>query len=138
MVAIGVGLVLASLLFLKRMADVTEAHNWIDITDDEDTDPDNISLKKIPENTRVYEINGPMFFAASEKFEYMLDDTDTDILVIHGAPTAFPDEVLKEARKISEGGVQEYNFNNREDLRDMTIFTIDSAESKDLDDAVSL
>ncbi|MBQ1419192.1 MAG: sodium-independent anion transporter, partial [Firmicutes bacterium] len=40
-VAIGVGLVLASLLFMKRMADVTEAHNWIDVTDDEDTDPDN-------------------------------------------------------------------------------------------------
>ncbi|MBP5432536.1 ribonuclease R [Ruminococcus sp.] len=60
------------------------------------------------------------------------------ILVVHGAPTAFPEEVLKEARKISEGGVQEYSVNNREDLRDMTIFTIDSAESKDLDDAVSL
>ena len=80
-VAIGVGMVMASLLFMKRMADVTEAHAWIDI-DDEDTDPDNILLKRIPENTRVYEINGPMFFAASEKFEYMLDDTDTDILVI--------------------------------------------------------
>ena len=60
------------------------------------------------------------------------------ILVMHGAPTAFPEEVLKEARKLSEGGVQEYSFNNREDLRGMDIFTIDSAESKDLDDAVSL
>ncbi len=60
------------------------------------------------------------------------------ILVVHGAPTAFPEEVLREARKIAEGGVQEYCVNNREDLRDMTIFTIDSAESKDLDDAVSL
>ncbi|MDE6775261.1 MAG: VacB/RNase II family 3'-5' exoribonuclease, partial [Ruminococcus sp.] len=40
--------------------------------------------------------------------------------------------------KISEGGVQEYSFNNREDLRYMPIFTIDSAESKDLDDAVSV
>ena len=60
------------------------------------------------------------------------------ILVIHGAPTAFPEDVLKEARKIAEGGVQEYSVNNREDLRDMTVFTIDSAESKDLDDAVSL
>jgi len=60
------------------------------------------------------------------------------ILVIHGAPTAFPEEVLREARKIAEGGVQEYSFNNREDLRDMDIFTIDSAESKDLDDAVSV
>lgn len=60
------------------------------------------------------------------------------ILCIHGAPSEFPEEVLKEARKISEGGVQEYNFNNREDLRDMPIFTIDGAESKDLDDAVSV
>lgn len=81
-VAIGVGLVLASLLFMKRMADVTEAHNWIDITDDEDTDPDNISLKRIPDNTRVYEINGPMFFAASDKFGYVLDDKKFHILII--------------------------------------------------------
>lgn len=64
--------------------------------------------------------------------------TAASILVMHGAPTAFPEEVLREARKISEGGVQEYSFNNREDLRNMTIFTIDGAESKDLDDAVSV
>ncbi|MBE6862626.1 MAG: ribonuclease R [Ruminococcus sp.] len=60
------------------------------------------------------------------------------IIAAHGAPEVFPDEVQKEARKISEGGVQEYCFNNREDLRDMCIFTIDGAESKDLDDAVSV
>ena len=80
-VAIGVGMVMASLLFMKRMADVTEAHTWVD-DDDEDTDPDNIQLKHIPEHTKVYEINGPMFFAAAEKFSYMLDDEDTDVLVI--------------------------------------------------------
>ena len=80
-VAIGVGIVLAALLFMKRMADVTEAHAWVDI-DDEDTDPDNILLKKIPRNTRVFEINGPMFFAASDKFRYMLDDKHIDVLVI--------------------------------------------------------
>lgn len=60
------------------------------------------------------------------------------VLAIHGAPMEFPDEALREAKKISEGGVQEYSFNNREDLRSLTIFTIDSAESKDLDDAVSV
>ena len=60
------------------------------------------------------------------------------ILMLHGAHTEFPEEVLKEARKISEGGVQEYSLNNREDLRDMLIFTIDGADSKDLDDAVSV
>ena len=80
-VAIGIGLVLASLLFMKRMADVTEAHAWIDV-DDEDTDPDNILLKKIPKNTRVYEINGPMFFAAADKYKYMLDEQKIDVLCI--------------------------------------------------------
>ena len=60
------------------------------------------------------------------------------ILSIHGAPEEFPADALKEARRISEGGVQEYSFNNREDLRGLPIFTIDSAESKDLDDAVSV
>ncbi len=81
-VAIGVGIVLAALLFMKRMADVTEGHDWIYV-DDEDTDPDHISLKKVPENTRVYEINGPMFFAASDKFNYILDTTkEIDVLVL--------------------------------------------------------
>lgn len=81
-VAIGVGIVLAALLFMKRMADVTEGHDWIYV-DDEDTDPDHISLKKVPENTRVYEINGPMFFAASDKFNYILDTTKgIDVLVL--------------------------------------------------------
>ncbi|WP_303825867.1 SulP family inorganic anion transporter [Ruminococcus flavefaciens] len=80
-VAIGVGLVMAALLFMKRMADVTEAHAWKDI-DDEDTDPDNILLKKIPKNTRVFEINGPMFFAATDKYKYVLSDKDIDVLCI--------------------------------------------------------
>ena len=67
---------------MKRMADVTESHDWIYV-DDEDTDPDHISLKKVPENTRVYEINGPMFFAASDKFNYILDSTKgIDVLIL--------------------------------------------------------
>ena len=80
-VAIGVGMVMASMLFMKRMADVTEVQGWVYI-DDEDTDPDNIALKKVPKNTRVYEINGPMFFGASDKFRYVLDDTNIDVLCI--------------------------------------------------------
>ncbi len=80
-VAIGVGMVMAALLFMKRMADVTEAHTWVDV-DDEDTDPDSIFRKKIPARTRVYEINGPMFFAAADKYKYMLHDWDIDILCI--------------------------------------------------------
>ena len=79
--AIVVGMVMASMLFMKRMSDVTEVHGWVYI-DDEDSDPDNIALKAVPQNTKVYEINGPMFFGASDKFGYMLDDTDIDVLCI--------------------------------------------------------
>lgn len=60
------------------------------------------------------------------------------VIACHGVPLEFPEDVLKEVKKIYEGGVQEYSFNNREDLRGMNIFTIDSTESKDLDDAVSV
>ena len=61
---------LTALLFLKRMADVTEVKSWKYIGDniDENNDPDNINLKQVPKNTLVYEINGPMFFAAADKF----------------------------------------------------------------------
>ena len=69
-VAIEVGVVLTALLFLKRMADVTEVKSWKYIGDniDENNDPDSINLKHVPKDTLVYEINGPMFFAAADKF----------------------------------------------------------------------
>ena len=60
------------------------------------------------------------------------------ILAVNGIVPEFPFKALKEARKIAEAGIQEYEYNNREDLRDECIFTIDSAEAKDLDDAVSI
>lgn len=83
--AIGIGLVLASLLFMKRMAEVTDIHGWVYADSealDEETDVDNITLKKVPAGTRVFEINGPMFFAASEKFMSVVSDTDEDVLII--------------------------------------------------------
>ena len=81
--AIGIGLVLASLLFMKRMAEVTDVHGWVYADqEDEENDVDNINLKKVPANTRVFEINGPMFFAASEKFMAVVSDTDEDVLIV--------------------------------------------------------
>lgn len=68
-VAIEIGLVLAALLFMKRMSDVTEVSSWKYIDDEEnENDPDNINLRVVPRNTLVYEIVGPMFFAAANKF----------------------------------------------------------------------
>ena len=82
-VAIGVGLVLSALLFMKRMKDVTDVHGWVYDNDlDEETDIDNIGLKEVPKNTRVFEVTGPMFFAASEKFMAVASETDEDVLII--------------------------------------------------------
>ncbi len=70
--AIEVGIVLSALLFMKRMAEVTQVSGWKymeDLTDeDERNDLEHINYKKVPKNAIVYEINGPMFFAAADKF----------------------------------------------------------------------
>ena len=64
-VAIGVGMVLAAVLFMKRMSEVTEVAGWKYI--DDENDPDHIDLKEVPANATVYEISGPLFFGAADK-----------------------------------------------------------------------
>lgn len=64
-VAIEVGLVLAAILFMKRMSDVTEVSGW-KYAEEED-EPEGGTLKAVPRNTMVYEISGPMFFGAADK-----------------------------------------------------------------------
>lgn len=62
-VAIEVGVVLAAILFMKRMSEVTEVEGW-KYAEDVPTGSD---LKAVPKNTLVYEISGPMFFGAADK-----------------------------------------------------------------------
>lgn len=50
----------------------------------------------------------------------------------------FPSQVLMEADFISKKGIKESDYSYREDLRNEKIFTIDSADTKDIDDAVSI
>lgn len=79
-VAIEFGMVLAALLFMKRMSDVTEVEGWTYV--DPEDDPDNIGLKVVPAHTFVYEISGPMFFGAADKImKISLKDTDTCIIL---------------------------------------------------------
>jgi SulP family sulfate permease len=83
-VAIEVGMVLAALLFLNRMANVTEVKSWKYIGEDidEHNDPDSIHLKAVPKHTVVYEITGPMFFAAADKFMAIHTDSGTKAVII--------------------------------------------------------
>jgi SulP family sulfate permease len=76
-VAIQVGVVLASFLFMRRMS--MESH--VDVVssefkdEEEKDDPDAISKKDVPEGVEVYEVNGPFFFGASYKFMEAMKET---------------------------------------------------------------
>lgn len=68
------------------------------------------------------------------------NDPGVDILSIihkHQIPTDFPDEVLEQARNVPDS-ISEKDLENRRDLRNETIVTIDGADAKDLDDAVTV
>ncbi len=64
-IAIEVGMILAAMLFMKRMSEETTVTGWKYI--DAENDSDSLDLKEVPENVRIYEISGPMFFGAADK-----------------------------------------------------------------------
>lgn len=75
-IAIEVGLIIACLLFMRRMSETTDVHvisNEIN-PDDEDSDMHlgNIEHLTIPKGVEVYEINGPYFFGAGNRFEEIM------------------------------------------------------------------
>ncbi len=77
-VAIEVGLVIACLLFMKRMAETTQISVIADEIDpNEESD---VQLHEehliIPEGVEVYEINGPYFFGIANKFEELMASMD--------------------------------------------------------------
>lgn len=68
-VAIEIGLVLAAVLFIKRMSEETTVNGWKYV--DEQTDKDSVELKVIPRHVRVYEISGPLFFGVADKIPHI-------------------------------------------------------------------
>ena len=71
-IAIEFGLICACLLFMRRMAETTDVHavlDEIDLNDDADMERGNLEHLTIPEGVEVYEINGPYFFGAGNRFE---------------------------------------------------------------------
>ena len=71
-VAIEFGLICACLLCMRRMAETTDVHavlDEIDLNEDADMERGNLEHLTIPEGVEVYEINGPYFFGAGNRFE---------------------------------------------------------------------
>ena len=74
-VAIEVGLIIACLLFMRRMAETTDVKvisDEIDPNEELDIKAGNLEHLTIPEGVEVYEINGPYFFGAGNKFEEIM------------------------------------------------------------------
>lgn len=79
-VAIEIGMILACLLFIKRMSEETKAESWV-YTDD-DTVAVNENLRMLPAAIRVYEVSGPLFFGASDAIEHIIVEETAKCLVL--------------------------------------------------------
>ncbi len=72
-VALGVGMVLASFLFMRKMAETTHITAVTDMFADTESEGDDagaaLVMSSIPPGVQIYEIDGPFFFGAAEKFK---------------------------------------------------------------------
>ena len=77
-IAVGVGVVLASLLFMRRMAEVTGMGAIADELEDGQDREDRFSIhdRHVPHGVEVYEINGPFFFGVADRLADTLSDIE--------------------------------------------------------------
>jgi len=68
-VAIQVGVVLAALLFMRRMAQASEIGL---MRPDDERDPDEAELPELPRGVVAFEVNGPFFFGAADRFRHAM------------------------------------------------------------------
>ncbi|MBS0620047.1 MAG: sulfate permease [Verrucomicrobia bacterium] len=74
-VALEVGMILASFLFMKRVSDLSKVTPITPLLKEEgltSIDPDAIGRKVVPEGVEVYEIDGPFFFGATDRLQNAL------------------------------------------------------------------
>ncbi|MBQ3662401.1 MAG: sulfate permease [Firmicutes bacterium] len=95
-VAIGVGLGLACLLFMKRMSEETDIRQWEDAPEDEES-----GLRHILPEVSIYEIEGPLFFGSVEKLSAITARKTTKALVLRmRSVTALDSTALSSLEKL--------------------------------------
>lgn len=84
--AIGVGMVITVVLFMKMVSEETEVKGWKYYCDD---DSQVTHLRELPRSVRVYEINGPMFFGMADRISDISVKEFTKYLIIRmrGVPS---------------------------------------------------
>ncbi len=81
-VAIEVGVVVSALLFMKRMSEVTDVKSWKYIEEPDVTEGESEKLMSLRKEIRVFEIVGPMFFAAAEQLAVIDSKKYTKVVII--------------------------------------------------------
>ena len=71
-IGVGAGLIMAVVLFLRQMEEVTHVRLVTAESEDPGTGSDSIRGKEVPSDVILYRIEGPMFFAAAEKLDMAL------------------------------------------------------------------
>lgn len=90
-VAIEIGMLLACLLFMKRMSDETELRGWryVEQLSDEEHAAEAEQLRKLDRRIRVYEFTGPLFFGAADLIDQITVKEMTKCLILRmrGVPS---------------------------------------------------
>lgn len=114
--AIEIGMILSSFIFMKRMSEETTFKNTSDLFKSSDELGEQLfeeEIPEIPEGVLLYEINGPLFFGASQKFQEVVSDLNfkPEILILRMRNVPFIDATgvnrLKEiSNQFKEKGIQ--------------------------------
>jgi len=126
-VAIEVGIVLSSLLFMKRMADI-DGHQLVKNKDENDIE----NYENLPIGVSVYEIGGPLFFASAKQYAELIKNSgiSSKILIIRMRHVSFIDSTalhnLKETIKIlkNNGTIILTSGTNNEVFNDLLKYNI--------------
>lgn len=97
-VAIEVGIIMACVLFMKRMSEETRIKSWkyTDITDDDSDE----SLMTVPKHISVYELNGPLFFAVSDQLRTIRTKSFTTCVILRmGAVPMMDTDAIRQIKK---------------------------------------
>ena len=81
-VAIEIGVVLAALLFMKRMAETADVKAWKYSEQPDVTPGEAEKLRDVPRSIRVFEISGPLFFAAADQLLAINSKQYTKVIII--------------------------------------------------------
>lgn len=102
-VAIEVGVVLAALLFMKRMAETADVKSW-KYTEEPDVTPGEVEkLRVLDRSIRVFEISGPLFFAAADQLLSIDSKAYTKVVVIRmRSVPAIDASAMKSLRELAD------------------------------------